>query len=348
MKKDILNKMSAEALSQMAANGDISDNFSPSLKARFLKIGSVSVLAGLLSISSGLVQADNGTRNGAITLSGLFGLLTSGSKPNDIPVDCNIQGTSGLKVGGAGALGAYAGSHIGGGSGKQIATIAGGVIAAATAQGIENERMRADCARQIEQSNRNHNGIPGYATNSSSPQSAILYEGRTISGKAFYVTAKDSPGLAGLGGQVIGSLDVENDPIVKSAMEKGSALLGMSHENLDIRAQEYLKVMNGGTTVAKLSRYAVDDNDVASNSPLNKEQQMRMLLAKKNFEEAYSEYSRRRSVFANVSDNAVVDGYNISKYGQALSYFIPPESATVTYSGKLPNRYAVVPNAVRP
>jgi uncharacterized protein YcfJ len=348
MKKDILNKMSAETLSQMAANGDISDNFSKGLKNNFLKLGSTAVLAGLLAMSGGVAHAENGTRNTTLTLAGLFGVATNGSKPADTYVDCNVQGTSGMKVGAGGILGAIVGRQIGSGNGREVATVAGGILGAASAQASENDRIRRDCGRQIQQSQRNGTGIPVYATNNASPQSPILYEGRTIQGRSFYVTQASSPGIGGLQGRIVGQLNVEDDPLVRSAMEKCSVQLPMAYDQLDISSQKYTQVMSGGTTVARLSRYAVDDNDVAPNSRLNQDNQMRLNQAKRDFDDAYSEYSRKRSVCASVSDNAVVDGYDISRYGRLLNYFTPPESATITYSGKLQNRYAVIPNPVRP
>jgi surface antigen len=346
MKKDILSKLSAETFSQMAANGDISDNFSKGLTDKFLSLGVTTVLAGMMFLSSGVAHADD-VRTGAITLSGLFGLMSNNTKPKDIPSDCYVQGTSGMKTGGAGAVGGWLGSKVGDGNGQKVATIAGAIIGVTAAQTSENDRMRRECSEQMAY-NKKVNGIPMYATNNSSPQSPILYEGRTVNGRSFYVTMQDSPGIAGLSGRVAGGASVDNDPIVRNAMEKGSELLAMSYKNLEKQAQVYNKVMSGRTTVAKLTRYAVDTNDVGANSELNRNNQAMLAQAKREFDMAYSEYSRRRSVFANVADNAVVDGFDISRYRDSLEYFVPPDSATMTYNGRLSNSYAVIPAPARP
>lgn len=346
MKKEILSKMSAETFSQMAANGDISDNFTKGLINKFLSIGVTTVLAGLIALSSGTAQA-NDTRTAAITLSGLFGLVSNNTKPNDIPSNCYVQGTSGMKTGLSGAAGGWLGSKVGDGSGQKVATVAGAIVGVVASQSSENDRMRRECAEQLAQ-NKQVNGIPTYATNNRSPQSPILYEGRTIKGKSFYVTMQDSPGIAGLSGKITGGANVDADPIVKNAMEKGSDMLEIAFINLDKEARDYNQVASGQTSIAKLSRYAVDARDVGANSELNRTHQAMIDKEKREFDQAYAEYSRRRSVFANVSDNAVVDGFDISRYGKALQYFVPPESATVTYSGKLGNSYAVIPSIARP
>jgi outer membrane lipoprotein SlyB len=346
MNKALLSKLSAETFSQMAVNGDISDNFSKGLTTKFLNLGVTTVLAGMMALSSGVAHADD-TRTGAITLSGIWGVMTNGSKPKDIPVDCQVRGTSGMKTGGAGAVGGWLGSKVGDGSGQKWATVAGAVIGVTAAQTSENDRMRKECAEQMTY-NKMVNGVPMYATNNSQPQSPILYEGRTVNGRSFYVTMQDSPGIAGLAGKVNGGVSVDSDPIVRNAMEKGSELLAMSYANLDKEAREYNQIASGRTSIAKLSRYAVDANDVGNNSELNRTHQAMIAQAKKEFDMAYSEYSRRRSVFANVADNAVVDGFDIARYGKTLEYFMPPESATVTYNGRLSNSYAVIPAPARP
>jgi len=346
MKKQLLSKLSAETFSQMAADENISNNFSEGLTKKFLSLGATTVLAGMMFLSSGVAHADD-TRNVAVGLSGLFGFLSSGSTPKDIPSNCYVQGTSGLQNGVSGAIGAVAGNQIGGGRGKQVMTVIGAVAGVAASQSIENERMRKECAAQIAHANR-VDGIPMYATNNSSPQSPILYEGTTINGKSFYVTMQDSPGIAGLAGKIPNGANVDSDGIVKSALDRGSRNLEIAYEELDREAKEYKQVTSGRTTIAKLSRYAVDANDVGANSELNRTYQNILAQAKQEFDQAYNQYAQKRSIFANVADNAVIDGFNISRYGNSLKHFVPPESATVTYSGKLSNQYAVINSPARP
>jgi len=91
----------------------------------------------------------------------------------------------------------------------------------------------------------------------------------------------------------------------------------------------------------------VDGFETAPNSELNRQNRILLEQSKKSFEVSYNNYAQARSRFFRVADNAVVDGYNITSYQKSLDYLTPPESATVTYSGKLENRYAVIPNAVK-
>lgn len=346
MNKGILSKLSAETFSQMAADGNISDNFSKPLTNKFLNLGVIPFLAALMSLTTGMAYADD-TRNGVMAVSAVVGAVSHGHRTNDLASGCVVKGTNGVQNGIMGAVGGLAGNQIGGGNGKKAWTIAGAIAGIAFSQASENERMRKECAEQITQY-KQVNGIPMYATNNSSPQSPILYEGRTVTGRSFYVTMEDSPGIAGLAGKINGGADVNSDSIVKNAIETGAELLARAYLNLDKEAREYNQVASGKTTLAKLSRYSVEAYDVGSNSELNRANQAMLEKERKEFLMAYNDYSRRRSVFANVADNAVVDGFNISKYGQTLEYFVPPHSATVTYSGKLNNSYAVIPAVARP
>jgi len=356
MKKDILDKMAAEVLSQMVSNEDIFNNFSTKLKKKLQTIGTSVVLAGLLAIFSGFVHADKnvGKNMGTgLTISGLFGVLANESKPTDVPTDCDVQGVSGWKVGAGSAIGTLIGNQFGKGSGNTAATIVGAIAGAALAQSSENERIRRECVaknsqRKIEPPAPSYPANTHYSQTVSYPQSPILYQGRTDSGKTFYVTTNDSPGIAALTGKTIGYLDVEDDLIVKNALEQGLLGLEKSYENLDQAAQKYIQVSNGNTTISKLARYAVSDYDITKNSHLMRERRKQLENAKNDLQNAYNEYARKRSVFAHVADNAAIDGYDIRKYGYAIQYLTPPESVAISFDGKLPNRYAVINSPVRP
>ena len=334
-KMNKLHKMSAEVLAQMVENESTFKNFAPGLKSKVMNIGMTATLASLLALSSGLAHADdNNALKGMFGASALVGLLTNNTKQAD-QVNCDVQGTSGLKVGVSGALGSYVGNQMGGGNGKVATTIAGGILGAVIANSQENERIRGECSR-----------VPRY--NSNTNQSAILYEGRTTSGNPYYVTENDSIGLAGLSGKKVGELDVNSDPIVKTALEKSSVGLVVAYDNLDILSRNYIAIVSGKTTVGKISRYAVDENEIAVGSAANAQNQIKIANAKIDFDEAYNQYASRRAVFANIADNAASDNFNITSYGKALPYVSPPPSASVVYNGKLPNRYRVIPGAIKP
>jgi len=339
-----LHKMGAETLGQMIENEDISKNFSPSLKDKMLKVGMAAVMATVLSISSGMAHAgDNNSLTGMLGLSALTGLLANNTKPADAQpnnyqggqVDCNAA-KSGVKIGASGALGAFVGNHIGQGNGNVAATVAGGLLGMVVANSMENDRIRTECQR-----------VPNWNNNIPANQ-AILYEGRRSNGGSFYVTVGDSPGIAGLSGKIQGQLDVNQDPIVRNAMEKGSVGLVVAYDNLDATARNYYAVLNGKTTAGKLSRYAIDPQEVSAGGATVQAHQMQITQAKMELDAKYTEYARIRSAFANVADNAVQDGYNITAYGQALPYFTPPKTVNVLFNGNTVNRYETLPNAVRP
>lgn len=353
MDNNIIKKMGAEVVSQSALNPDVAEHFSPGLKKSFMKIGLSAVMAGLLFISNGITNeahaGENHVRNATMAVAGLFGLASSGSVPKDIPIDCNVQGQSGMKTAAGGLIGAYAGSNIGQGNGNTAATIAGGLIGAAVTNNAEEERMRRECAKQIAQRNPAYGmGIPTYATTNANQQSPILYQGQTGNGRAFYVTAKDSPGMAALKGNVVGAIDVSSDPVVQNAMEKGTANLSNSYDNLDMSAQRYAQVISGQMTATKIARYAVDDNEIESNSRTQMDQRNMIQSALNSCKNAYAEYAKRRSLLANAADNAAMDGYDLRQYGEIIYKMAPPPSATVCYGNAMPNKYGVVPGAYRP
>lgn len=361
-----LKKMQAEVLSQMTVSEEISENFSAGLKNKINKVGVMAVLAATAFLSSGLAHANDSTGDKALRatvgLNAVTGILVDGSKPSDIPADCNVQGTNGWKVGGGSAAGAYAFNQFGKGNGRAISTVAGALLVGSVVQSRENERIRQDCLKQIQQRqatqynnpNRGYSpqptgyNAPQYGYNNAMPTAPILYQGRNTQGLPYYVTVEDSPGLAALQGTRVGNLDVNGDPIVKGALDRSAHGLQDAYAKLDEAAQKYLQVANGRSSSGKLSRYAVSDEDVRAGANVIAQQQNNITTAKSQFEAAYTNYATKRAIFANIADNAAVDNYNIVNYADNLNYMMPPESASLTYNGKLPNRYANLPNAVRP
>lgn len=335
-----LNKMGAEVLAQSIENEEISKHFSSGLKDKMLKLGASALLAATLVTSSGFAQADN-TLIGVLGAGAVAGVVTSGSRPDGL--DCG-QGTSGWKVGTMTAIGGGLGSLAGQGTGRTIMTVAGALLGGTVAQSSENDRIRNECA--------NYSRSPKYNSKTSLPSGNILYEGARSNGGTYFVTVADSVGMAGLTGKRVGQLDVNSDPMVMNALERSSSSLVIAYDELDASAHNYMNIVAGKTTTGKISRYAVDDNEIARNSVVVQEQQRKIAEAKMKFNAAYEKYSAKRSVFANIADNAATDNFNITPYAPALPYFTPPQSAhTVSVTennGYSYNKYAFLPGAIKP
>jgi uncharacterized protein YcfJ len=150
-----LNKLTAmqnQVFAQMINNPDFVDNFTPALKKSFMKVGMAAVLATATFASSIAHASDNNALRAMVGVSAVSGLLTHNSRVQGMPDGCNIQGVSGIKVGGAMASGAYVGSRFGNGSGKQWATAALGALAGGAALGNEENRVeqaKQDCYRRV-------------------------------------------------------------------------------------------------------------------------------------------------------------------------------------------------------
>ncbi len=357
---NFLKKMSAEVMAQMSVEPDIAENFSPALKKNFAKLGMSAVMAGLLFISNGMTSeahADNDTRNATMGVAALFGLLSSGSTPKDIPPDCVVEGRSGLKAAAAGVAGAYAGSKMGGGTGNKILTVAGAAAGAMVATHSDDERIRNECAKKIAQTNippnythRDYIGsIPSYATVDPSPSAPILYKGQTVRGEPYYVTAQSSPGLAALRGEMRGNVSVDTDPMVVSAFNKGAFNLEKAHLYLDIYAQKYTKAIMGETPEGKKAKFAIDPSDNLPDSQVQVDYRAQITKTLQDCQFAYVEYAKVRSLLANLADTAVVlKGYDISAYGPVAEKFTPPPSAAICYQNKMPNKYMVIQSSISP
>lgn len=336
-----LTKLQNDTMSQMLGNENITESFTPKLKGKLLKVGIVSALAVTAFCSSGMAHA--GTKgqkalNSMLGVSTLTGILSNGSRPADIPAGCNVQGTNGYVVGGAGAAGSYAMNQVGNGTGKEIATVAGGILAMSAAQNAENNRIREECARQLA-SKQNTYMNPSNVGNPQMPQAEILYAVKNQQGLPMYVTVNDSPGLAALRGQGRGTNDPASDPIVSNALNKSLQHMQVAYEALNQEAIAYVSLTHGRDTAGKLSRYAVDANEIQAGAA--QDNAMRQKIADENnkFQIAFNNYAGARSVFAQIADNAAVDGFNLSGYNRALDLMKTPDSVQVAYDGKLMNRW---------
>jgi uncharacterized protein YcfJ len=356
-----LDKMSLDVLGQMAATPVIHDSMSKGMK----KIGAVALIGLSALLTSGVAHADN-TLNLMTGLSGAAALLMDGNKPDDVrDADCNVQGKSGWKVAGAGVTGAFAGNQIGKGSGKKWATALGGLVVAGAVNNKENERMREDCARQInerqareaQQARSTAYYTPAYYGNpvqAAMPTAPILYSGQTRNGGVYYVTTQNSPGLQALMGKQVGAADVTSDPVVNGAMQKSANNLRKDYVALEQASIKYQSILSGsGSTTAKMSRYAADLNEsqAMEQAAQQTRQGTRDQLARVQaaYEQAFQKYAISRSFFANIADNAATDGYNITGYAEMVNYMSTPQAALIREpDGSIAsNRFASVPNAIK-
>lgn len=339
-----LTKLQNDTISQMISHDDISVNLSEKFKQKIIKAGVVSVLAVTAFCSSGFAYADNGSKALGITsgLGAFTGLILDGYKPADIPADCNVQGTNGWKVGGAGVAGGYALNQIGSGNGKAAATVLGSYMAATVAQNVENKRMRAECldqqaARQRQQAYANNNAYPSNSYNSQAPQAMILYAVQNANGVPIYVTVNDSPGLASLKGQIRGNLDPMNYESVKNDLDKSLSNMVQAYENLDVNAKNFVKFIQSGENA--VNTYEIKSGRIPANSQKEKLEQ-----EQNKFLESFSYYAKTRSIFAQNADNAATSGFNLSGYGHAVKMMAAPDSVQVAYNGKNVNRYQTFSN----
>jgi hypothetical protein len=346
---DKLSKMTTETLTQMIGNENIFLNFSKSLKSTISKAVDVYgenakelVTIALIATSCGMVNAQDIQARDTMLLGGVAaGMIANGEKPSDIPTDCDVKGTNGLSVATGSMVGTAIGSNLGKGSGNTAFTILGGALGGVIAKAGENERMRAECAKQLGQ-------YPGYSQNGSLSSSTILYQGVSQNGSPVYVTVQSSPGIAGLTGKIKGPNNVEDNDLIKSALDRSSVALVQSYDKLDIAAHKYIDVVRGKTTVGQSARYAVNDMEAAKGSATQQAQAVKLKEAELSFNYAYTEFAKKRSYFSNAADRAVEDGYNISGYAAALPYIKSPQSVDVAYAGSTQyNPYAVLQTTIK-
>lgn len=348
-----MKKYTDQVLSQMIVNNDVNKYFNPSIKNKIANVGVGVVLSVLAITGAGNAFANDSdrARNVGLGASALTGLIVDGAKPRNLPPECaNIRGVNGFAVGGAAAAGTMLGNQIGKGNGNTIATLLTGFLGGTLVSSKEDNRIIAECEAILRQTRGSSYIPPNNFHNANVPTGAILYEGRTPTGGSFVVTMENSPGLNGLKGSYRNppTLHVDSDIVVKRALDQSTENLMLSHEKLDVFATQYLQALNPNSTNDRLARYAVTEQDMHQAQRLNMENQARIHDAKINFERAYTEYATKRSIAANIYDNAVMDGFDITSYGKALEYIMPSKNALMTYDGRLPNRYGTLPNARAP
>lgn len=357
-------QLGLEVLSQMVTDENIVKSIAAPLKKRISEMGIATFLVLAATVSSGVAHADDKARARNLTLgaSAFMGILVDGAKPKNLPIECyNIQGMNGWKVGGAGAAGGVFGNQIGNGSGNTIATTGLGFITSTIVASREQDRMVAECNNILRQKAEREAGYNSYNNGYSNPQpiayptynpnqrfnavdADILYETKDFNGRPLLVTTDNSPGLDALKGNKVGNLSIESDPIVKRALDVSSDGLADSYRQLDESAKVLLNYMKGSASSSqKIVRYAATQDDLRAAEPIRRSNQNDLRRAREYYEASFINYAQKRSMAANIYDNAAVDGYNITHYKEVLTIMTPPESVVLVNGGQKLNKYGVIP-----
>jgi uncharacterized protein YcfJ len=365
-----LTKMSNQVVSQMIGSEEISSSISKKMFDKINKVGVGAVLAVVLSSAVGMAHAgdDHKSLGATVGLAGLVGILNDGSRPPDVPLDCNVQGTNGYKVGGAGVAGAYVGNQMGGGTGKTLLTVAGGYLAATAVQSAENNRIRNECLR--DQANRqqaaynnggNYQQYPqnngynnGYQNNNYHQQqaSANAYNQRPQAAYSQYPTSNISAlpqemVLYAVENQqgFVSYISVSQSPGVSALKGQRGGQDPYSNRNVQSDMEQTMQKMvnsyqaleaqsNNYLSVAN-GRSAQGEQVIGGGRDYVEQENVRL-------QRAMSQYSKDRAFFAQTADNAAMSGYNLSAYSNALNYLAAPPSLQVAFGGKNINRFSTL------
>ena len=149
-----------------------------------------------------------------------------------------------------------------------------------------------------------------------------LYGGRTVNGASFMVTLADSPGIMALQGRLVGNRSIESEPVVKESLITNTQNVMNAYQVLDQTAQEYVRVISGGTTQGHLNKYSTNIRDQQYNQGYRQE----LENMKNNYERAFQNFAAERANAARVYDMAALDGYNITQFNGVIGSLIPPQS----------------------
>ena len=239
------------------------------------------------------------------------------------------------------AIGSVAGGVIGNqvgkeGNGKTAATAIGAVLGALSGKAIQENMQQntngnpySNGGVQQVQYNQNNSGLyqPQYSNGGgvqipSHMRDMGLYGGRTVNGASFMVTLADSPGIMALQGRLVGNRSIESEPVVKESLITNTQNVMNAHQVLDQTAQEYIRVISGGTTQGHLNKYSTNIRDQQYNQGYRQE----LENMKNNYERAFQKFAAERANVARVYDMAALDGYNITPFNGVINSLIPPQS----------------------
>lgn len=282
------------------------------------------------------------------------------------------NGVSGTNVAIYTAGGAGIGSLGGGGTGKTVLTVLGGLIGGVTGYNVEKtktqDRNRVDCyranaelgARNVPVRNVSYNNgqdynasshdpnyynggshnAPAYANNAQSSLSPVLYTYRSNkNGANVAVSMANSAGVSALQGVRDGAVSPNSNPQIANTINKSLTGLANSYDAFETASQEYIRVAQGVNEDNKNSWYS---NSGSSSN----ENQRRLETAARNWDSAFNRWTRERAGYVATLDTAVLVGnIQISSYGRSLQLLNPPQSANKACNCDLiqENRSSTVP-----
>lgn len=341
-----LDKLTSEAMAQSINEPSLFENFATGFKSKLVKLGSVAVFGmlalGVTGMASEAHAMDSQAFGVATGVSGLVGMANNGSVPNNLPPECaNVQGKNGWSIAGGGTAGALLGSNIGKGSGSKWATVAGTLLGAGIANGVEDQRIQRECQaiiarnQQQQQQMQQQYRTPQYNQNPATPTADILYQGNSTNGQSFFVTVDNSPGMLALTGNRQGMIDPHTTPVIYNGVKQSLDNLSSAYVNLDNISKKYLRTVNG-------TDEEVFNPNPETNSNYRNNTQVAQLKAE--YDKAYNTYAAKRGIAAHILDEASVRNYNLNEFSAAVPLFQVPQSAKVTYSSVyqkgFENRYA--------
>lgn len=234
------------------------------------------------------------------------------------------------KLGGA-TIGAAAGAQLGGGkTAPIIGSILGAFVGGAMAtNNIDEQNPKIQTQKQVSKELVTNEPNIIAPTHYSNVTSTVLY--KITGGQNFYVTSENSPAVQYLLGNSQGEFKKLSTNLVASKSlnqafnDYQNAYLNMEQSGVNI-AQFFEKEGQSLYEEEQKSKYDVTQADSFVRQQniqtrLNIVAQQRLKL-----HQLSDEFSRKRSDFFRVADNAVIDGYDISQYSQVLQMIEPSQN----------------------
>lgn len=330
-----VDKLTSETMAQSINEPAILENTSNSFKTKVAKLGTAMVFGvlalGVTGMTNNAYATDGQAFSVATGVSGLVGMASNGSLPSNLPPICaNIQGKNGWALAGGGTAGALLGSNIGKGNGSRWATVAGTLLGAGIANGVEDQRIQRECdaivlryKQQQEQEQQYRQQNRQYNQNNATPTPDILYQANTANGQSFFVTMETSPGMLALTGNREGIIDPISNRAIYNGVKESLDNLNVAYSKLDNVSKRYLKLVNG-------TEDEIFNPNPQANSNYRNTTQVGQL--KTEYDKAYDSFAYKRGVAAHILDEASARNYNLSEFANYAPLFQTPQSAKVTYS----------------
>ena len=344
---NILKRLEVQTLAQASASDAIANNFTSGLKSKIVAFGAAA-LFGVMSLTASnlAVAGDNSNLiTGVLGMTGITGILLDGNKPTDLSLDCaNVRGINGYQVAGATAAGGALGGFVNS-KNRTAVSILGAGIAGGAVYYKEKNRIEQECAAAIQRANSererqnsysNSNVMYGANNVPQMPTEPILYVQKNPNGSLNYVTISNNSAIQALNGYKNGTRNIDSDSVVKNALEQSYSNFQRSYSDLDKAAQASLDLTNGKDSSVKSARYSLEPVKAGATIQAKSRQLAETIDAK------FNTYAEQRAVFFKIGNEAVTDGYDISKFRQGLDFVDVPQSLRQVYYNNgttLNNRY---------